>query len=226
MKIIDLSQPISDGGPNCPAHPPIRFEMKLQHPQDDWQLELFTFAAHTGSHIDAPLHRLADGASIDSIPLERFVGPAYIADLRPLQPKEPITEAKLAAALPHPLLPDSIVLLATGWGDIRERSQRWLYEAPKIVPSTAEWLVAQKVRGIGIDHWGIGGWDAENDKAVHAILLKAGIWIVEELRLPPEVCNLPSPQLFMALPIHLKAASGAWCRPVLLVSDDTSISLG
>lgn len=217
MRLIDLSQPIQPDGPNCPAHPPIRYNLKLQHPKDRWQLEVFSFAAHTGSHIDAPLHRLAGAASIDALPLEHFLGPAYIANLRPLQPQELISPEKIAAALPHPLPPSSIVLMATGWGDIRGRNERWLYQSPKLTPAAAEWLVAQKIRGLGIDHWGIGGWDPENDEAVHAILLGAGVWILEELRLPPEICSLPMPQTLLALPIHLEGASGAWCRPVLLV---------
>lgn len=217
MRLIDLSQPIFDGGPNCPAHPPVQSEVTSDHVRASWHWETLTLASHTGSHLDAPLHKIAGGASIDALPLETFVGAAYIADLRPLEPASWITAERLAAALPAPLPPDSIVLMATGWGDIRERSETWLYRSPKLAPEAAEWLVAQQARGLGVDHWGIGGWDKENDAAVHTILLGAGVWIVEELRFPPEVYALPMPQTFMALPIHLKAHSGAWCRPVFIL---------
>lgn len=216
FRIIDLSQPIFDGGPNCPAHPPVRSEVSSDHQRAEWCWETLTLASHTGSHLDAPLHKLAGGASIDQIPLERFCGAAYIANLRPLQPLDWITPTRLQAALPADLPPDSIVLMATGWGDIRERSDEWLYGSPKLSPEGAEWLVERGIRGLGVDHWGIGGWDKENDAAVHTVLLSRGIWIVEELRLPVEVCALPMPQTFMALPIHLRAHSGAWCRPVFL----------
>ena len=217
-KIVDLSQPIFDAGPNCPAHPPVRSEVTSDHARAGWHWETLTLASHTGSHLDAPLHKIAGGAAIDALPLESFIGPSYIANLRPLEPRAAITPNRLAAALPADLPTDSIVLMATGWGDIRERSDRWLYESPKLTPDAADWLVGKQIRGLGVDHWGIGGWDKENDAVVHTILLGNGIWIVEELNLPEETCELKMPQTFMALPINLKGHSGAWCRPVFLTN--------
>jgi arylformamidase len=216
LRLIDLSQPIFDGGPNCPAHPPVRSEVTSDHTRADWCWETLTLASHTGSHLDAPLHKIAGGASIDSLPLEAFTGPAHIADLRGIAPGAWITPEILAATLPTDLPPDRIVLMATGWGDIRERSELWLYQSPKLAPAAAEWLVEKRIRGLGVDHWGIGGWDKENDATVHTILLGHGIWIVEELRFPADVYQLPMPQNFMALPINLRGHSGAWCRPVFL----------
>jgi arylformamidase len=216
--LIDLSQPIFHGGPNCPAHPPVCSEVTSDHNRAKWHWETLTLASHTGSHLDAPLHKIAGGASIDALPLESFVGPAYIADIRGIEAQEWITSERLADAAPD-LPPDSILLMATGWGDIRERSDRWLYQSPKLAPEAAEWLVEKRIRGLGVDHWGIGGWDAENDAIVHTTLLGKGIWIVEELRFPPEVYALPMPQTFMALPINLRAHSGAWCRPVFVLKD-------
>lgn len=219
MRFIDLSQPIFDGGPNCPAHPPVRSEISSDHERAEWHWETLTLASHTGSHLDAPLHKIRGGASIDTIPLERFVGPAYIADLRPLEPEALITPDRLSRMLPETMPEDSIVLMATGWGDFRERSDRWLYQSPKLTPDAALWLADRKIRGLGVDHWGIGGWDKENDAAVHTVLLSRGIWIVEDLRFPPEVYALPMPQSFMALPINLQGHSGAWCRPVFVLPD-------
>ncbi|HZO90623.1 MAG TPA: cyclase family protein [Chthonomonadaceae bacterium] len=218
LRLIDLSQPIFDCGPNCPAHPPVRSEITSDHARGNWHWETLTLASHTGSHLDAPLHKIAGGAAIDSLPLESFVGPARISDLRGIEPLGLITPERLAATLPE-LPADTIVLMATGWGDIRERSDRWLYASPKLTPAAAEWLVEKQIRGLGVDHWGIGGWDPENDAAVHTILLGKGIWIVEELRFPPEVYALPMPQTFMALPINLRGHSGAWCRPVFLLNE-------
>lgn len=218
MRLIDLSQPIFHEGPNCPAHPLVRSEISSDHERAQWHWETLTLASHTGSHLDAPLHKIRGGTPIDEMPLEGFVGPAYIADLRQLTDREWITPSHLAKALPDPLPSDSIVLMATGWGDIRERSDKWLYQSPKLSPDAAEWLVAHSVRGLGVDHWGIGGWDRENDATVHTILLGQGIWIVEELRFPAEVYTLPMPQTFMALPINLRGHSGAWCRPVFVLS--------
>src|SRR5689334_22462681 len=138
LRIVDISQPIFDGGPNCPAHPLVRSEVTSDHVRGQWHWETLTLASHTGSHLDAPLHKIAGGAAIDELPLDSFVGPAYIADLRPLEPRALITPERLSRALPEDLPAGSIVLMATGWGDIRERSDTWLYESPKLTPDAAE----------------------------------------------------------------------------------------
>ena len=44
-----------------------------------------------------------------------------------------------------------------------------------------------------------------------------GIWIVEELHFPESAYALQMPQTFLALPINLRAHSGAWCRPVFVL---------
>ena len=219
MRLMDMSQPVFDGGPNCPGHPPILAEIVSDHERGAWHMERLTMASHTGSHLDAPLHKIPGGKAIDELPLERFTGAAYIADLRPIEPESFITAELMEKALPADLPPDSIVLMSTGWGDIRARTECWLYKSPKLAPAAAQWLAGKQIRGLGIDHWGIGGWDAENDAAVHTILLGKGIWIVEELRFPPEIYALPQPLTFMALPINLRGHSGAWCRPVLLLAE-------
>src|SRR5258706_1763811 len=114
MRIIDLSQPLYHDAPNCPAHPPVKSEIIANHERDGWRVELLTLASHTGSHVDAPLHKLAGAPSLDEIPLERWVGKAYIADLRGIAPDVPITARLLQQKLPQDLN-DRIVLLATGW---------------------------------------------------------------------------------------------------------------
>jgi kynurenine formamidase len=118
MRLIDLSQPVYHDSPNCPDHPPVRCAILKDHPEYGWRVEELTIASHTGSHVDAPLHKIAGGASLDHIPLEGWCGPAFIADLRGINADEHITSAMLEAKLP-PGLSDRIVLLATGWGDKR-----------------------------------------------------------------------------------------------------------
>jgi kynurenine formamidase len=70
------------------------------------------------------------------------------------------------------------------------------------------------VRGVGIDHYSIGGSGPLNAET-HTILLGAGVWVVEELKFPEEVFALPAPQKFWALPLNWPGCSGAFCRPVL-----------
>src|SRR5438270_2861122 len=118
MKLIDLSQPLFDDAPNCPAHPAVGVKIIANHEEHGWRVEHLSLASHTGSHVDAPLHKLAGKGSLDDIPLESWVGLAFIADLRGIAPNAPIGAGLLAEKLPGDLS-DRIILLATGWGDKR-----------------------------------------------------------------------------------------------------------
>jgi kynurenine formamidase len=216
MRLIDLSQPLYDGAPNCPAHPPVKSEIIADHPKDGWRVELLTLASHTGSHVDAPYHKLADGANLDQIPLERFTGQAVIGDFRGATPDEPLTAEKLSAKLSAPLA-ERIVLLATGWGAKRAKTEEWLRHPPYVSPDGAEWLVAQRIRAVGIDHYSIAGARDPINSQTHTILLQAGVWIVEELSFPDEVFKVPQPFEFMSLPIHFRGFTGSFCRPVAVI---------
>lgn len=217
MRLIDLSQPLFDGAPNCPAHPPVRSEIIANHAEHGWRVELLTLASHTGSHVDAPYHKLSKGPTLDDIPLEKWVGPAHIADLRGVAPKALITTEMLRDAMTTGDLTDRIVLLATGWGDKRTKCDEWLYDSPALSPEAAEWLVAQRIRGVGIDHYSIAGSRDPTNAQTHTVLLSNNIWIVEDLHFPPEVFRLPQPVQFWCLPINFRGFTGAFCRPVIVV---------
>lgn len=184
-------------------------------------MERLHLASHTGSHIDAPLHKIEGGASLSDMPLESFVGRAVIADLRGIEADTPIGEDFLRPALPDDLR-DLIVLLATGWGDRRAHTEEWLYHSPHLAPGGAAWLTSKQIRAVGIDHYAIGGSRPENDVPTHEILLGAGVWIIEELRFPNEVFALPQPLQFWALPVNFKDHSGAFCRPVVTADEEAS----
>jgi arylformamidase len=216
MRLIDLSQPVYHDSPNCPAHPRVRVEVIRDHPQHGWRVELLTLASHTGSHVDAPLHKIAGGASLDDVPLENWCGRAYVADFRGIAPDATITAAMLSGKLPDDLT-DAIVLVATGWGEKRARTDEWLHRSPCLSQSGAAFLVGSGVRGVGIDHYSIGGGTEPTNEAVHTILLGSGVWVVEELRFPAEVFGLRQPVRYMGLPVNFRSFSGAFCRPVLVV---------
>lgn len=173
-------------------------------------------ASHTGSHIDAPLHKMPEGKSIDSYPLETFVGQAVVADLRDVPAVEPLTSGHLKRRLPEDLK-DRIVLLMTGWGAKRAPTREWFYFSPFLAPTGAEWLVAQGVRAVGIDHYSIGGAREPENSQTHRILLENGLWIVEELNLPEELLDEEQPLEFWAMPVNLKGLSGSPCRPIAVV---------
>jgi kynurenine formamidase len=215
MRIFDLSQPLADGAPNCPVHPPVQLPRIADHPADGWRMEVFHFASHTGTHHDAPLHKLANGASIDAFPLETFTGPAHVADLAGIGPDHAIDRAALASALPDDLA-GKIVLLNTGWGHRRAKTEEWHYHSPYLSPEGAEWLVARGVKGIGIDHYSIGGSRDPDNTRTHEIVLGAGIWVVEDLCFRDGWREAAEGAIFQALPLLVPGLSGSPCRAVFI----------
>ena len=171
--------------------------------------------SQAGSHINGPSCISKEAATIDQLPLSSFTGLAIIADLRDSRPEQPFTSTWLSIRL-RMELEGRIVLLATGWGAKRAQNDDWLKHIPYVSPDGAEWLVEQKIRGVGIDHHSIGGARPEQRRLTQEILLKEGIWIVEDLMLPEELFTLPQPMEYWGLPIHFRGASSSLCRPVIV----------
>jgi len=215
MRYFDLSQPIFDDCPNCPAHPPVKAEVVATHAKDNWNMEMLTFASHTGTHLDAPLHKLAGGKSIDAYPLEAFAGKPFVADLTGCKPDHAIAADDLKSRLPADVA-DGIVLLNTGWGLKRAKTDEWKFHSPFLAPDGAAWLVEHKIRGVGIDHFSIGGTREPDNARTHEILLGADVWIVEELCFRDGWQAVLRAAAFQALPIFGRGFSGAPCRAVLV----------
>jgi arylformamidase len=79
---IDITTPIDPQTiPIYPGDAPAKLEF-LQHMDRGGKLTLsaFSMGAHTGTHVDAPMHFIKGGASLDRIPLDTFMGPVRIID--------------------------------------------------------------------------------------------------------------------------------------------------
>lgn len=220
FRILDLSQPLFDNCPNCPVHPAVELPVTVDHPTHGWHMEMIHMASHTGTHLDAPLHKLAGGKSIDQLPLETFMGPVIGFELSAfLEADSPIDADLLERAsqgLPDPR--DRIALLDTGWGRKREKTDEWLHHSPYLAPSGAEWLVSRRIRAVGIDHYSIGGSRDPDNTRTHQILLGAGVWVVEDLSFPAGWTAFADGAIFQALPLLLPGFSGSPCRAVLIQS--------
>ncbi len=79
MKIIDLTQTIESGMQVYTGDPKVEIETVQSGGAEGWRLQKLTLGSHTGSHVDAPYHMAEAGATLDTLPLERFFGDAVIA---------------------------------------------------------------------------------------------------------------------------------------------------
>ena len=75
MELIDLSRVIYDGMPKIPILPDVHvrkfFDLDKGHPLNVTEVSL---PCHAGTHVDAPIHIVPNGKSIEELPLDAFVG--------------------------------------------------------------------------------------------------------------------------------------------------------
>ena len=98
--VVDLSHPLESGMTVFPGTPPASLEPTATVKEAGYRTTGISIDSHTGTHIDAPAHMLADGKHLEEYPLERFQFDAAVADCRPLEAREPIDAEMISAALP------------------------------------------------------------------------------------------------------------------------------
>ena len=99
MRITDLSQPIRTGMQVYPGDPEVTVTTVATVAQDGYQVASLHAGSHTGTHLDAPLHSILGGESVDGIDLGRLVGPARIVQCGSPAPHEVIRWASVAGQL-------------------------------------------------------------------------------------------------------------------------------
>jgi arylformamidase len=75
---IDISTPIRDGMPHWPGDPDVRVWRFSSIEYGGANVTALSMCAHTGTHVDAPLHYVPGGASVDELPPEVGLGPARV----------------------------------------------------------------------------------------------------------------------------------------------------
>ena len=213
-RVLDLTLPLHHNCIWTPFLPLPEVTRTANVGLEGYRMERLTMYTHTGTHIDAPAHLLEDGATLDTIPVERFQGMALPVDLYHKQAREPITPDDLRSYQDR-IEPGDFVLLCTGWGTKAGPSQEYVFQSPWLRVDAAHYLMERGITGVGIDHPSISGMEEEEDIPTHQALLGAGILILEGLVLPRELLELPKWYL-VALPIPLQGASGAPARVVAM----------
>ena len=213
MEIVDLSRIIYDGMPKVPVLPEVHvkkfFSLEKGHPLNVTEISL---PCHAGTHIDAPLHIVPNGKSIEELPLDSFVGPGAVI---PVQKRggEQVTSRDLESSGVSVNRGD-IVMLFTGWDEKFESPDYNLH--PYLSVDAAQWMVKKGVKMFGIDCITVDlptplrpkGFDFP----VHRTLLGNGILIAEN------VANLGAivgkRTRIMALPLRVKGSDAGHARIV------------
>jgi arylformamidase len=172
--LVELSHALETDMPIFPGDPVVVVEPA--HSDPPWRLTELRLGSHSGTHMDAASHLVADGRTIDQYPLERFVVDAYVVHLD-AGPLAALEWDDISGRLPADLS-GAAVLLHTGWD--REWGGDAMGRHPYLTTGAARSLADAGVALVGTDALNVDGTD-EPSTAAHEALLGADVLIVENL---------------------------------------------
>lgn len=183
-RLVELSHVITEGmttypglpGPEITPH--LTREASRAHyaPGVEFAIDRISMVGNTGTYLDSPYHRFADGADLAGVPLTAVADlPAVVvrltgSDVRGIGPRA-FTTLDLAGVA---------VLLHTGW-DRHWGTEAYGDPAPYLTEAGAKYLADAGVRLVGIDSVNIDDTHSGGQRPAHSILLEAGIPVLEHL---------------------------------------------
>lgn len=194
MKIIDLTHTFTDNMPVYPGDPKATLEQVAFIDKDTFNDHKITTVMHVGTHMDAPLHMIPGGKTMNEISPDKFIGKGVIIDVRG---KNKIN----ASVLENVQIEEGyVILLFTGFGS-KYRTEDYFKDYPELTEDFANKMVELKVKIVGMD---MLGPDLDKPWATHKILLGNEILILENLDNLDQLLDVTNFEV-IALPVKLKA---------------------
>ena len=165
-------------------------------PGTEFQIGKIEMVANTGTYLDSPFHRYADGKDLSELPLER------LADLQGVVIGSDRSQGRAInrAVFEDKDLRGKAVLVRTGW-DAHWRTDQYFEGHPFLTRDAAEYLVEARPALVGIDSMNIDD-TGDLTRPAHSLLLAAEIPIVEHLRGLSQLANADFH--FFAVPVKVK----------------------
>ncbi|MCZ8104148.1 MAG: cyclase family protein [Microcystis aeruginosa Ma_OC_H_19870700_S124] len=205
-KYIDISVPVSSKLPIWPGSPEIKFERNLDLDQGDIANDTtIRFSVHTGTHVDAPLHFVAGGNSVDKLPLDVLIGRSFVVDVEDAD----VISAEMLDKLGLPSGVERLLIRTRNsalWGQVAEFRPDFV----ALTADAAQWVVERGIRLIGVDYLSVQRF--QDGPETHIILLKSEVVIIEGLNLTNVT---PGEYKLICLPLKLEGVEGAPARVVL-----------
>jgi arylformamidase len=203
---IDVSVPLRSGMLHWPDNPPVKIERALNIEHGDVaNVSEISMGAHTGTHMDGPLHFVREGKGLDEMPLDATIGLARVIEI---SDHESIKPDELD---PHGLRRNERILFKTQNSARHWSSEGFDEDFVYVSQEAARYLAECGIRTVGVDYLSVGGFRKDGAET-HRALLEAGIWVIEGLDFS-EVelgeCEL------VCLPIKIERSDGAPARAIL-----------
>jgi arylformamidase len=161
---------------------------------------------HVGTHVDAPAHFIAHGATLEELPMECFYGPAVVIDL---EGKEVIEVSDL---VPQDLPPSHHILFKTDNSGLLHRD-RFTESFCVVSPDAARYLLSKTPRSIGFDYYSLDPHQTKGAFPTHRILAQSNIPVFVCLDLS-EVP--PGRFIFCGFPLRLAEVEASPVRAILM----------
>ncbi|MBM7648094.1 arylformamidase [Bacillus ectoiniformans] len=201
MKIHDITAPIYKGMPvykNKPEkQPDIQTKTNAHVTESRISMDV-----HTGTHVDAPLHMINDGETIETIAIENLVRPCKVVDVTDAEEKISKSDIENAG-----IEAGDFILFKTKNSFDTEFNFDFIY----VAEDAANYLAEKKITGVGIDALGIER--AQEGHPTHRALMSQGVIIMEGLQLK----DVEAGDYFMvAAPLKIEGTDASPARVLLL----------
>ena len=222
-RFVVLSHPLRPDSAVWPTNPPaavVELQESIARGDPDNAARLALYS-HSGTHVDTPWHFNPDGPAASQLPIESFVFDAPRLIDVPAGEREMIEREALAAHA-ETVAEADLLLIRTGWGDLRDTDRiRFAGEGPVLHPDAARWLAGQPgLRAIATDAVSIGAiWNLPQTVETHHVLTGVGrsdgrfVLIYEDVRLVPEVADAVR---VYAWPLFIEGSDGS---PITMVAE-------
>jgi len=208
MRVFDISVPISPDLPVWPGDPAVELERIANIAEGaNANVSRLACGVHVGTHVDAPVHFVEGAASIESLPLDRLLGRAYVAEFGEIDviDDETLDSVNIPAEV-------SRLLFKTQNSAFWSESPHSFHEDFIAIDARgAQWLTDRGVHTVGVDYLSVAPFG--DSVPTHTILLEAGVVIIEGLNLSGVDAGWYS---LYCLPLKLVGSDGAPARAVLL----------
>jgi arylformamidase len=204
MELLDVTVPIRPGMVIFEGDPDVNLSLAASIDRGDIaNTTRIDMGAHTGTHVDAPVHFIPGGAGVDSFALDTLIGPAVVVDARGATG---LIEPGDLAGVPEGA--ERVLFLTTN-SALWERDS-FSTDFVAIAPEAATALAGAGVKLVGIDYLSVGKFG--HPGPTHRALLEAGVVIIEGLDLRGVE---PGEYHLTCLPLRLEGRDGAPARVVL-----------
>ena len=204
---LDVSVTVRSKLPVWPGNPEVDLSSVQSFSQgDEVTISRITLGAHTGTHMDAPLHFIQAGKTIDEMPLDIGLGRARVIEI---ENPEVILPDELEQ---HNIKADERILFKTkNSGRDLWAKQTFTENYVYISTEAGKYLAEREVKLVGVDYVSVGGYQ-KNAPEVHRALLGGGVWVVEGLELST---ISPGAYDLLCLPLKLRGLEASPVRALL-----------